>query len=158
DATTLVTTVSVQFKPGGARPFLPMPASEVTNQVVDLPTLWGAAAVDLREQLLAAPTPETKAHLLEHFLTRHAAWAQRPHPAVTLALASFQAGPARRSIAEVTEQLGLSPKRFIHLFKEAVGLTPKLFCRVRRFQELLGLIEQEQPMCWADLAHTSGYY
>jgi AraC-like DNA-binding protein len=158
DATSLVTTISVQFKPGGAAPFLPMPASEVTNRAVELSTLWGDAAIDLREQLLAAPTPETKVHLLEHFLTRQAAWEQQPHPAVTFALASFQAGSARRSIAEVTAQLCLSPKRFFHLFKEAVGLTPKAYCRVLRFQEVLGLIERRQQASWADLAHTSGYF
>ena len=33
DTTTLVTTIHVCFKPGGARPFLPMPAAELTNQV-----------------------------------------------------------------------------------------------------------------------------
>ena len=155
DTTTLVTTISICFKPGGARPFLPMHAMELTNQVVDLSRVFGTAAAHLREQLQIAQTNDDRVYILERFLLARAAWEQTPHPAVSFALASFQAG---RSISEVTAQLGLSPKRFIHLFEEAVGLTPKLFCRVLRFQEVLCLIEKDQPICWADLALSCGYF
>ena len=158
DTTTMVTTMSIQFKPGGACPFLPMPATELTNQVVDLSMLWGTAASDLRKQLQTAQTNDDRVRILERFLLARVAWEQAPHPAVMFALASFQAGHKRRSVSEVTAQLGVSPKRFIHLFEEAVGLTPKLFCRVLRFQEVLCLIEKDQPICWADLALSCGYF
>jgi len=150
--------MSVCFKPGGACLFLPMPAAEVTNQVVDLFTLWGTAAIDLREQLQAAQTRAEMVCILERFLLAHVAWELRPHLAVPFALASFQAGKERRSISEVTAQLGMSPKRFIHLFEEAVGLTPKMFCRLLRFQEGLQRITRGQPARWADLALDSGYF
>jgi AraC-like DNA-binding protein len=158
DPTTLVTTLSICFKPGGARLFLPMPASEVTNQVMDLFTLWGTAAFDLREQLQAALTRTEMVRMLERFFLAHIVWEQTPHPAVPFALALFQAGNGRRSISEVTAQLGVSPKRFIHLFEEAVGLTPKVFCRLLRFQEALSLIEEGQRTLWADLALDCGYF
>ena len=158
DTTTLVTTMYVSFKPGGARPFLPMPATEATNQVVDLSCVFGTAAFDLREQLQTAQTNDDRMRILQHFLLALLAREQTLHPAVTFALASFQAGHKRRSISEVTAQLGLSPKRFIHLFEEAVGLTPKVFCRVLRFQEVLRLIENGQRVSWADLALSCGYF
>ena len=158
DTTTLVTTIYVCFKPGGARPFLTMPATEVTNQVVDLSCVFGTAAFDLREQLQTAQTKDDRVRILQDFLLAHSAREQTPHPAITFALASFQAGQKRRSIAEVTAQLGLSPKRFIQLFEEAVGLAPKVFCRVLRFQEALRLIENGQRVSWADLALSCGYF
>jgi AraC-like DNA-binding protein len=158
DTTTLVTTMYVCFKPGGARPFLPMPATELTNQVVDLSLVFGTAAFDLREQLQAAQTNDDRVCILERFLLARVTWEQAPHPAVTFALASFQDGHKRRSISEVTAQLGLSPKRFISLFEEAVGLTPKVFCRVLRFQEVLRRIQRGQPVRWADLALDYGYF
>ena len=158
DPTTLVTTIYVGFKPGGARPFLPLPAKELANQVVDLSSLFGTAADALREQLQAAQTKEDRVCILERFLLARVAWEQAPPSAVTFALASFQVGHRRPSVSEVTAQLSLSPKRFIHLFEEAVGLTPKVFCRLLRFQEVLRLTVNGQPICWADLALSCGYF
>src|SRR5258708_17652660 len=110
DTPTLVTTMSVCFKPGGARPFLPMPATELTNQVVDLSTLWGTTAVSLREQLQTAQTPETMVRILERFLLARAAWEQTRHPAVTFALTQFQGGGAPRPTPGRPAQLRLGPK------------------------------------------------
>jgi AraC-like DNA-binding protein len=82
-----------------------------------------------------------------------------PHPAVLYAVKEFRATQGQRPVSEVTERLGLSPKRFIDLFREAVGLTPKLFCRIQRFQRVLHLIEREEdPIEWADIATACGYY
>lgn len=158
DTTTMVTTLSICFKPGGVRLFLPMPAAELTNQVVDLSCLFGRSALDLREQLQAARTNNERVGILERFFLARILWEQAPPPAVLFALTSFQDGKARRSISEVTTQLGLSPKRFISLFEEAVGLTPKVYCRVLRFQEGLQRITRGQPVRWADLALDTGYF
>lgn len=158
DPTTLVTTMSICFKPGGARLFLPMPASEVTNQVVDLFTLWGTAAFDLREQLQAVRSRVEMVRILERFFLAYVAWERTPHPAIPFALSSFQVEKGRHSVSDMTAQLGVSPKRFIHLFEEAVGLTPKVFCRLLRFQEGLSLIEAGQWSSWADLALSCGYF
>jgi AraC-like DNA-binding protein len=135
-----------------------MPASKVTNQVVDLFTLWGTAAGDLREQLQAASTRVEMLRILERFLLTRITWDWVPHPVISFALDSFQAGKGQRPISEVTDQLGISPKRFIHLFEETVGLTPKMFCRILRFQEVLSLIEKGQRTTWTDLALDCGYF
>jgi hypothetical protein len=60
----MVTTLSICFKPGGARLFLPMPAAELANQVVDLSCIFGTAALDLREQLQAARTNDERVRIL----------------------------------------------------------------------------------------------
>ncbi len=126
--------------------------------MVGLPHVFGTAALDLREQLLRIHTNADRVQILERFLLGRMAWERAPHPAVTFALASFQAEAKRRSISEVTAHLGLSPKRFISLFEEAVGLTPKVFCRLLRFQEALRRTHKGQPIRWADLALSCGYF
>src|ERR1700689_4778581 len=50
--------IGVHFRPGGAFPFLRMPAGELRDTSVSLDTLWGAGATDLRDQLLGAATPQ----------------------------------------------------------------------------------------------------
>jgi transcriptional regulator GlxA family with amidase domain len=63
-----------------------------------------------------------------------------------------------RAVADVTDRIGLSPRRFIQVFADEVGLTPKLFCRVQRFQEVLGLVERRRRVDWVQVALDCGHY
>jgi len=60
--------IGVHFKPGGAFPFLGAPADEVADMHVDLETLWGRTAAELRERLCAATTADQRFSLLEDAL------------------------------------------------------------------------------------------
>jgi AraC-like DNA-binding protein len=149
--------LGVHFKPGGARPFLKVPTGELHNAHVSLDTLWGAKAVALRDRLLDPKTPEARFRILEQCLMAQVAWPWAWHPAVAFALKEFQGVPHARTISDVAEQIGISQRRFIQVFRDEVGLTPKLFCRVRRFQEVLRLIGRGRVE-WVDVALACGYY
>ena len=157
DTAEQASVVGVHFKPGGAFPFLGLPASELRNAHLSLETLWGAWAGELRERLLEAATPQAMFRILEDVLLARARRLER-HPAVAFALHEFHGVPHTRTISEVTGQIGLSAKRFIQVFDSEVGLTPKLFCRVRRFQKVLRLVRMGQPVEWADIAADCGYF
>ena len=146
------------FKPGGVFPFFRRPASELRDASVPLDALWGARAVELRDRLLEAPTPEARFDVLERVLRAELGRNLDRHPAVAFALREFLIVPHARTIAEVTGQLGLSPRRFIQVFSEEVGLTPKLFCRVRRFQEVLVRIHRGEAIDWTEIALSCGYF
>jgi AraC-like DNA-binding protein len=77
------------------------------------------------------------------------------HPAVSFAL---QALPHSRTIADVSEKIGLSERRFIQLFSQEVGLTPKLFWRVQRFQKVLTMLKKAQTVDWLALALDCNYF
>lgn len=161
DTACQVSIMGVHFKPGGAFPFFPLPADELQEAHVPLDILWGTSASDLREQLLEARIAESRFRILEQSLLAHAARPLARHPAVAFALQQFQGVPPypnTRMVADVIEHIGLSQRRFIQVFREEVGLTPKLFCRVQRFQEVLHLIEKSQQIEWIDIALTCGYF
>ena len=158
DTASLTSVMGVHFKPGGAFPFFKLPASELHNTHISLEALWGAAADDLRQQLLEAETSETRFSILEQALLARLARPLMHHPAVAFALKEFREVPHGRTIADVTERIGLSSRRFIQVFHDEVGLTPKLFCRVQRFQEALRRIRREQHIEWVDIALTCGYF
>jgi AraC-like DNA-binding protein len=44
------------------------------------------------------------------------------------------------------------------MFREHVGLTPKLFCRIRRFQDALNRTAGGKRVVWAQLAADCGYF
>src|ERR1700722_9369805 len=93
--------MGVHFKPGGAFPFLRMPAGELRDTTVSLETLWGAAAADLRDQLLEAPTPRARFEVLERALLTEFARGFYPRDAVGFALRQFMAEPHMATVASV---------------------------------------------------------
>jgi AraC-like DNA-binding protein len=150
--------VGIHFRPGGAFPFLHLTAGELLDAHVSLETLWGTGAATLRDRLLEAPTPDLMFRILEQTLLD---MADRPlvrHPAVSFALDQFQRGPFQRSVSDLVVRSGLCHRRFIRVFTEEVGLTPKLFARIQRFQQVLQLIETGAKVNWSNLAATCGYY
>jgi AraC-like DNA-binding protein len=158
DTSRPMSVVGVHFRPGGAFPFLGVPAGELHNAQVSLDALWGAKAGELRERLLEAKSAAAKFRILEQTLLSRAKAPLLRHPAVDFAIKEFVRVPHARTIADVTAQSALSPRRFIRIFADQVGLTPKLFCRVRRFQEVLRTIQSRQEVDWADVAVACGYY
>jgi AraC-like DNA-binding protein len=150
--------IGVHFKPGGAFPFLGLPAGELRNTLVSLEDLWGAQAAELRDRLLEARAPQAMFRILEQTLLAQAARRLARHPAVAYALTEFCGVPHTRTISGVTAQIGLSAKRFIDVFGDEVGLTPKLFCRIRRFQKVLRSLDRGRRVEWAAVAADCGYF
>jgi len=153
--------IGAHFRPGGAAAVLGLPADELRDQVVELDAIWGAGVGELRERLLAARGPQAKFHLLEQFLLARLARREAdsiPQRRISWALTRFLSEPRALTIREVVDDLGISHKHFIEGFREQVGLTPKLFCRIRRFQEVLAKIASQQSVEWADIACDCGYF
>jgi AraC-like DNA-binding protein len=150
--------MGIHFRPGGVAPFLDMPAGELTNQVVETTAVWDAAADDLHDAILEQSTPEAKFQVLERFVLRALRGRMKHCEAVDYAVRLFMANPQVASIRDVVAELGISHKHFISQFRDGVGLTPKRFCRVLRFQRVLSEIEQRKAVDRADIAFACGYY
>jgi AraC-like DNA-binding protein len=58
----------------------------------------------------------------------------------------------------VTDTIGLSAKRFIERFEREVGVTPKRYCRIRRFQHALTLSHHDRRVDWTRVAMDCGYF
>jgi AraC-like DNA-binding protein len=157
--------MGVHFKPGSSASFFALPAGELHNQIVSLEEVWKGRAVELRERLLEASTLEARFLVLERFLLTMVQPPKR-HPAVDFALREFgrtaEDGSAARSptptVGAVIEQIGFSTRHFNQLFRDRVGLTPKLFCRVRRLRQVLYLLAGKEQVDWMDIAFTCGYF
>ena len=158
DAEQQERVIGVQFLPGGAFPFFRMPASEAENRAIGLEDLWLARTGEIREQLLAAPDVQSMLLTLERCLLEQLIRPPELHPAIAYALGHFQRAPHASRVDEMNERVGLSARRFIELFRREVGLRPKVFCRVLRFQQVLRTIHRKQEADWAQVALECGYY
>jgi AraC-like DNA-binding protein len=149
--------MGVHFKPGGAFPFLGIPADEIADTHVDLETFWSSSAIRLRERLCGASTSAERFNLLQEALIRSLFRPMEHHYAVSTALEAFGRNP-NQAVRDIAKEVGLSQRRFIQIFKSEVGVTPKLFSRVRRFQRARAFIEQRDTSDWTNIAMECGYF
>ena len=157
DTRTLQSAMGVLFRPAGARAFFDEPADVFYNERVPLDLIWGSRAGIVRDRLREASTAAEKFRLLEKALLERLNRRHELHAGVLCGLGQFARVPHIRSVLDVAREAGLSRRRFAQLFREQVGLTPKLYCRLRRFQSVLRQISVAAPVDWAYLALAGGY-
>ena len=145
-------SVGAVLRPGAAECLFGVTADELAERHTSLEDLWGLAARDLRDRMLALRRPEDRLALLESELAARLPRVHGLHPAVANALAQFQSGA---TVAAAVRQGGISHRRFIELFRQSVGLAPKTFLRVQRFQRALPALRAEPSL--AAVAADLGY-
>jgi AraC-like DNA-binding protein len=158
DAHRDVHVLGVHFHPGAGALLLGVPARALADRHVALEDLWSGAARDLRERLLEAATPAAMFALLERELLDRMHKVPRVNPAISFALRGIRTAPAEVRVGALQEATGYSSRRFLALFADSVGLTPKVYGRIQR---LKGLVEAAAALPrpdWAELACAHGYY
>jgi len=147
--------MGVTFRPGGAAAFFAEPADALSGDHIPLEPLWGRDGALLRERLLEQPTPAARLRCLEAVLLERVARPLELDKRVDFALAALDRDVP---VGAITERLGMTPRRFIAHFRQAVGLTPKRYARVRRFSRVLEAYERGERLDWSALAASCGYF
>lgn len=148
--------IGAQFAAGGAFPFLDAPAGELEGQHVSVGDLWRAEHRRIRERLLEIPAPMERCRQFERELLAIAAGRMEIRTDVAYAAEALD-DPAR-SVAQVAADSGLSSRRLTQVFRDAVGLAPKAYSRVRRFQRALRGLQRPEAPDWVQIALDCGYY
>lgn len=145
-------SVGAVLRPGAAACLFGVGADELAERHTPLEALWGGTERQLRDRLRELRSPEDRLLLLESELAARLPRVQGLHPAVAHALAQLQIGA---SVASVVRHGGISHRRFIALFRQSVGLAPKTYLRVQRFQRALPALRAAPSL--AALAWDLGY-
>jgi AraC-like DNA-binding protein len=128
-------SVAIRFRPGGLAAFTSLPMHELTDQAVDLDSIWGPVVADWEERLFTAPSLAHAAALLTHFLC--ARLEERPNlRAIQAAVQRIDIAGGNVSIRALADDFGWSQKHLERLFAQHVGLTPKHYARIARFRRL----------------------
>lgn len=145
--------LGVSFRAGGAGVVLGVEMPELVDRHIALVDLWGARAGLLQEELVGSADAASAFRILERHLAAGIRARLLMNPAIAHALTSAWL-PAR--ISQLQQATGYSAKHFIALFNSAVGLTPKHYYRIRRFNEVTRRLA-EGAGTLADLAAAGGY-
>jgi AraC-like DNA-binding protein len=151
----------VAFRKGKAYPFYPLPLNELTDCVAEADLVFGKSILILREQILAASSINRMFLLVEQFLLRQARNTlafEGASSCVAYAVSRIASQPNRLGLQQLSDQIGYSQKHFISLFKEQVGVVPKQYLKIMRFQKAILEIEKDTSMDWSQIARQNGFY
>lgn len=154
DVSTPSRSVGAQLYPGACGLFFGLPADALANKHVVLEDLWGATAAEMRTRLLEAGSLPQQLELFESMLVQRIPNPGCLHPVVQQALQRFQ---MTADVRRVVQESGYSHRQFIAHFRNAVGLSPKTFCRVLRFQRAMTILAARPETRYSLLALESGY-
>jgi AraC-like DNA-binding protein len=144
--------VRVLFRPGGTLPFFPIAPADLADTQVSAPDRW-----HLRDRLAAAHDPDELFDLLGRILT--AASVERcVHPVVARALAVAEGSSGDLTVARLAGEAEVSPKRLIRLFTADVGIPPKRYLRLVRFERLRAQVAGRSAVDWTRAAAAFGYF
>jgi AraC-like DNA-binding protein len=100
---------------------------------------------------------QRRVDLVEEFLMKelpNAAWHNRVHAAASYLFRKHGAV----GIPKLSRQNSLSLRHFERLFQADVGMSPKVFARIARFQSAMDAKLANPARTWLDIAHSFGYY
>jgi len=168
-----VATFGIRFRPGGARPFFGVPLGELAGSTTPLEALWGTEAGRFEAALGAAwsdrargplaPAPvgelalERVGRVAERTLLRRLDPRRRPPAEVQAAVARVLGSRGAVRVEHLAREVGWGTRRLERRFAAAVGMAPKPFARVVRFQSLLERLPSREPD-WVSLALDCGYF
>lgn len=148
----------ISFKKGMSYPFFPFPMNEISGCVVDADLVWGSDFANLRERLLEIKDIGLRFETVEDFLLTQFHSTLIVNPCVAFALDQMIHRPDGLNIGRMNQKIGYSQKHFIGMFKKQVGITPKAYLKIMRFQKAVSQIETVSDPDWISLSQDCGFY
>lgn len=147
----------ILFQPTGFHQLFATPMHELTDRNFEARAVLGAAVSDLETKLNDCVSFEQQVGVADEFLTRRLANTRDRDGISTAALAILHRA-GRLSISALAEQTGYSTRHFERCFQQRLGMSPKLFARIARFEAALDHRARSARMSWTEVAHAMGYH
>ena len=150
--------LQVNLTPLGAFALFGPPPAGAPGGVLDLEDLLGQRGPLLVEQLAETQGWEARFDLLDFLLAKRLADGLPTSPDVAWAWRRLTETEGRLPIGELTEELRCSRRHLTTRFREQIGLAPKSFAQILRFDRGLRRLRSEGAASLAEIAHECGYY
>ena len=150
----------IKLRMGAVYALFGIPAHAITNRVVDLEDVLGNTAHELAERIATSSTLAKKIRHVEEVFARLTLKSDKKSFSTELAALQVLANGRSSTISRLAEQLGYSPRQLQRKMNDFIGLTPRLFKRISRFEKACRLIQtsaRKEGPAWSDIAFLCGY-
>ncbi len=152
-----IQSFGIFFQPLGLWQLFRIPANELPDRAYKGEDIFGKSIEELWLKLAECTSFGNRVATLESYLLERAARAAGRTATMKAAMYLFKCGGICR-IAELAQQSGVSARHFERLFFSDIGMRPKLFARIARFQSALDVKLQTPQRSWLSIAHDFGYH
>jgi AraC-like DNA-binding protein len=149
--------LGVRFHPGKAPRFAEVKPTVLVDDSVELGDFFGIPIDPLGERLHSCRSAQEKTGLVESLLRSVALDLYPQNVLNEHAVKLLETSNGQVKMKELAEQLGISRRTLERVFAEHVGVTPKKFTRILRFQNVLTILRARRFRDFTDLAFTCGY-
>lgn len=147
-------SMGVCFYPYALKAIFGFNAAELTDSCVDLTLIMNGFI----EPLLNAPSVTNRLEIFSTRLFQHIQKTKyRIDPATAYALSAIAQAKGNMPLKDLQSTLKLSERCFERRFNQHVGISPKLFSRVCKFQSALGQLKRNDYTNLSDVAFDNGY-
>jgi AraC-like DNA-binding protein len=147
----------IMFQPDGLHQLFSIPMHELTDKDYEGHSVLGGFISQLQNGLAGCKSLEERARCVDGVLSRRAIDSRR-YDAISAAVSRIVLGGGRVEIAALAERTGLSVRQLERRFIHQVGMRPKLFARIARFEAALDTKARSATKSWTEVAHEFGYY
>ncbi len=149
--------IAARFHPWGFSAFSTQKGTALVNAILPAAKALKSGIGQLEQQLRLNPTREKKLQLLtDHFL--HNQSATNPDRTTLEVIGTeLRTGHGKQKISDLAEQFDINPRKLERHFLQHIGLSPKLFARILRFNHARDLIQKDPDIPLAALAYETGY-
>lgn len=146
---------AIKLKPAAITQLFGLSMEDYLDKIVDLDSCANPLLAGLKDQFLPFEDEQSlKNRLDSHILLLSKSATENPLEAV-LELIFNSKGKA--TIKELCEAGKMTERQLQRLFRKYIGLSPKYYARIIRFNYIFQLIK-EKKQTWAEIVYESGYY
>jgi AraC-like DNA-binding protein len=153
-----VNYLAIRFLPGGFLHFFDDPVCHIADRIVPLEMMSGRKEHDLAERLIGESHIESRIRLIEGYFERLLMRNNRSDPVVTSALGNILRHKGNIEVSRLSEDVNSSQRQLSRKFKKWIGVGPKSFCRIIRFQNILRILLLCSKRSLLSIALDGGYY
>jgi AraC-like DNA-binding protein len=150
--------IGIYFRPAGVAPFLRLAISDLADRAVMVEALWGTPGSRVAGELCGLAEGDRIAHVESALLARLGIGRWRTG---TVDVARLAAHVMRRrgrvTVEGLAHAAGVSRQHLTREFRAQLGIGPKLYTRIARFQSGLVYAGCRDRVAWADAAVEMGY-
>jgi AraC-like DNA-binding protein len=146
----------IVFQPSALGLLFALPAQEFTDQDFDAEQVFGIIIKRFQERLADCRTFEERISVANQFLLQRVA--APPRDGISAAATDILRGASGARIPAMAGRANLGLRQFERRFVQQVGVSPKLFARIARFEAALDRMARSPQGSWTEVAHRFGYY